>query len=265
MNYNIIIGLILIGLIVLKVNNKLNISFTELNIIIGITILLMLRRQNKLEFMTNNDMLQNIKTIKTIFDTDDIIVENLDVSGDLDIDGKLTVPDATITNIQSGTKVNTGTTLNITGSKLKINGTVDIPEATINKLKTDKINLGLTSTGGTIDCGYNKLKVLGNDVTMDTVKMNSLNSDNIRVGLTDTGGKITGAANKLVIDSNIKVTGLMNINTNRLNAIEDDYFRVNEGNGGYSYMYYSKAFDEYRNLIGTKFGSISKSINPFPW
>jgi len=257
MNYNIIIGLILISLVVLKINNKLDISFTVLNIIIGITILLMLTNNNTTEFMTDTEVLQNIGSI---FDTTNMKVTNLKVTGDVTINGKLTAPEATIKKLQSDTTyLGSSTTagiLNTSDGKLIINGKVDIPEATINKLKTDNINLGLTSAGGTIDGGSNKLKIIGNDITMDNVKMNNLTANKIDVGLTNKGGIITGNSGRLIIDSDVKVTGLMGVNMNRKNAVNTEYFRVNEGDGGKSHMYYSK---------GRDISSNSNDRESFPW
>jgi hypothetical protein len=71
MNYNIIIGLILILVIVLKLNNKINLNWNVL--LLSVAIILLLLKYNNVEHMTDTEVLSNIGTV---FDTNKMKVTN---------------------------------------------------------------------------------------------------------------------------------------------------------------------------------------------
>ena len=142
MNYNIIIGIFLISLVVLKVNNKIDISGTVLGIITIITVL-MLKSKNNLEFLQTNE--EVLATIASIYNKDNMTVTNLKVTGKLDVDGAATIAGATNINglLTTPSGINSG--------NIKSTGTLEVDKlATMTGgIKSKDINLtGYLWAGG---------------------------------------------------------------------------------------------------------------------
>jgi hypothetical protein len=107
------------------------------------------------------------------------------------------------------------------------------------KIKINPDNGDITLTGN--------VNIVGNLITSG-----STTTGNLTASGTTTTGIITAPNKRLLLDASTKITGLLGVNTNRVNVVDNDYIRVYKGDNQpswYQYVAKNSAWSE-KNLPG---------------